>query len=218
MVQTMPVIEVADIPLVAGSNVFDRGSEAARIWQNMIDIISQQEGTESIYFGLQHENPNVAQLFIVWTGLEFHKRFQGRDIYQHMLKSLEPIMDGPPQLLHFKLGSRDHLASALMAPVTELATLYLPTETSSFHSDLGAFAKILIGYSEGFSYSFSIEDVEHKSLGAGVKGKACQLAIGWSSISAHLAFKHTDAFRKGLEYLKDARGSEIHHTTFRAAT
>jgi hypothetical protein len=60
----MPVTEVATIPLVAGPDVLERGSQAARIWQDMITTISQQEGCQYIYPGLQHESPNTAQLFI----------------------------------------------------------------------------------------------------------------------------------------------------------
>lgn len=60
----MPVIEVATIPLLAGSNVREQGSEAARIWQDMLTTISQQDGCQDIYYGLEHENPNTAQLFI----------------------------------------------------------------------------------------------------------------------------------------------------------
>lgn len=60
----MPVTEVATIPLSAGSNVRKQGSEASRIWQDMLAIISQQDGCQNIYPGLQHESPNTAQLFI----------------------------------------------------------------------------------------------------------------------------------------------------------
>jgi hypothetical protein len=60
----MPVTEAATLPLVAGSNVLERGSQAAGIWQDMIATISQQEGFQYIYSGLQHESPNAAQMFI----------------------------------------------------------------------------------------------------------------------------------------------------------
>jgi hypothetical protein len=60
----MPVTEAATLPLVAGSNVLERGSQAARIWQDMIATISQQQGFQYIYSGLQHESPNTAQMFI----------------------------------------------------------------------------------------------------------------------------------------------------------
>lgn len=60
----MPVTEIATIPLSAGSNVRKRGSEANRIWQDMLAIISGQDGCQNIYSGLQYESPNMAQLFI----------------------------------------------------------------------------------------------------------------------------------------------------------
>lgn len=58
----MPVTEVATIPLRA--NVLERGSQAARIWQDMITTISQQDGCQYIHAGLEHESPDTAQLFI----------------------------------------------------------------------------------------------------------------------------------------------------------
>jgi hypothetical protein len=137
-----------------------------------------------------------------------------------MLKSLEPILDGSPQLVHFELESPSDLAAAVSAPVTEIATIFLLKKTESFDDNLSSFAKILDENAEGFrgcAYSWILEDVQHESLGAGVSGRACIMAIGWSSISAHLAFKGTSAFQKGLELLSDARGSEIHHTIFSEA-
>lgn len=134
-----------------------------------------------------------------------------------MLKRLEPILAGSPQLVHFRLESPSDLAAAVSAPVTELATLYIPEKMSSFDDDMSSFAKILTEYAEGFlgsAFSWIMEDVEHESFGPGVKGRAAILAIGWSSISAHMTFKETSAFRKGLECFRDASGSEIYHTKF----
>lgn len=138
-------------------------------------------------------------------------------MYQQMLERLEPILGGSPQLVHFELKSPSDLAAAISAPVTELATLYLREKMSSFDDDMSSFAKILAERAEGFlgsAFSWIMEDVEHESFGPGVKGRAVVLAIGWSSISAHMTFKETSAFQKGLECFKDASGSEIHHTTF----
>ncbi|KAI4722840.1 hypothetical protein E4T48_00963 [Aureobasidium sp. EXF-10727] len=216
----MPVTEVATIPLVGGSHVFEQGSEAARIWQDMLTIISNQDGCQNVYSGLQHESLNTAQLFIVWDTIEHHQKFQNLSIYQQMLERLEPILDGSPQLVHFELKDPSDLASAVSAPVTELATLFLLEQKPSFDESLGSFANILHEHAEGFvgcSFSWIMEPVEHESFGSGVKGRACLLAIGWSSISAHMAFKETAAFQKGLEYFNDALGSEIHHTIFIAA-
>jgi hypothetical protein len=137
-----------------------------------------------------------------------------------MLKSLEPILDGSPQLVRFELESPSDLAAAVSAPVTEIATIFLLEKTKLFDGNLSSFAKILDEDAEGFTgcaHSWILEDVQHESLGAGVNGRACLMAIGWSSVSAHLAFKGTSAFQKGLELLSDARGSEIHHTIFSEA-
>ncbi|KAG9944403.1 hypothetical protein KCU85_g7948, partial [Aureobasidium melanogenum] len=213
----MPVTEIATIPLSAGSNVRKRGSEANRIWQDMLAIISGQDGCQNIYSGLQYESPNMAQLFIVWDTIEHHQRFQKLPVYGQMLQSLESILDGSPQLFHFELENLSDLTAAISASVTELATLFLPEMMPSFDDNLGSFAKILKEHAEGFlgcTYAWIMEDVEHESFGPGIKGRACILSIGWSSISAHTTFKETSAFKKGLELFKDATGSEIHHTTF----
>lgn len=134
-----------------------------------------------------------------------------------MLQSLRTILDGSPQLTHFELANPSDLTAAISAPVTELATLFLPEKMSSFDDNLGSFAKILKEHAEGFmgcTYSWIMEDVEHESFGPGIKGRACILSIGWSSISAHTAFKETSAFKQALGLFRDATGSEIHHTTF----
>lgn len=60
----MAVTEIATILLSTGSDVREQGSEAAGIWQDMLTTISQQDGYQKIYSGLQHEGPNTAQLFI----------------------------------------------------------------------------------------------------------------------------------------------------------
>ncbi|TIA35177.1 hypothetical protein D6C83_06723 [Aureobasidium pullulans] len=214
----MQAVEVATIKIKAGSNVFDRGSEAARIWRGMLDTISRQKGCQTLYSGQEHESPNIVQLLVVWDSVQSHKNFMDSPQYQPFLDTLSPLLAGQPQLVHFELKSAaDDLAAAVSAPVTELATIFLTEKTQSFYDNVGSFADILRDHTEGFlgiSYSWCIEDVEHECLGEGFKGKACILAIGWSSIDAHLAFKQTDAFRRGLEFLRGARGSEIHHTIF----
>lgn len=153
----------------------------------------------------------------VWDTIADHQRFQELPVYGQMLKTLKPVLDGSPQLVHFDLKSPGELSAATSAPVTEVATLFLPKKISSFNDKMSSFAKILNEHAEGFlgcAYSWIMEDVEHESFGPGIKGRAFLLAIGWSSISAHMAFKKTGAFQENLELFQDARASEIHHTTF----
>lgn len=63
-VPEMQAVEVATIKIKAGSNVFDRGSEAARIWRGMLDTISRQKGCQTLYSGQEHESPNIVQLLV----------------------------------------------------------------------------------------------------------------------------------------------------------
>lgn len=60
----MAVTEIATIPLSADANVREQGTEAAKIWQDMLTTISQQDGCQDVFSGLQHESPSTAQLFI----------------------------------------------------------------------------------------------------------------------------------------------------------
>ena len=153
----------------------------------------------------------------VWDTIADHQRFQELPVYTQMLKALGPVLGGSPQLVHVELKSPSDLTAAISAPVTELATLFLPKKMSSFDDNMSSFSKILTEHAEGFlgcAYSWIIEDVEHESFGPGIKGRACLLAIGWSSVTAHATFKKTVAFQENLELFQDARASEIHHTTF----
>ena len=60
----MPVTEIATLPLKIESDILKKGSDAAGIWQDMCDTISQQNGCQGLYFGMELESPRVAQLFV----------------------------------------------------------------------------------------------------------------------------------------------------------
>lgn len=132
-----------------------------------------------------------------------------------MLKSLEAILAGPPQLLHFNFNTTGDLKGSMTAPVTQLATFFLPDKSSAFDSNLHSFAQVLEENAEGFLgvvHGWSIEPVEHEGLGAGIKGRSCLLSIGWRSTGAHMAFKDTEAFQRCSRYWEEAKGVELHHT------
>lgn len=137
--------------------------------------------------------------------------------YGPMVKHLKQIMaEGEPQFIHYEFPSTGKLTSAFSAPVTELATFYLPSKTSSFQSNLENFAEVISSSNVsgflGVASGWSIEDVEHEGFGTGKKGKAVLLAIGWESIDAHMAFRETDTFRNVIGFAREEpKGAELHH-------
>lgn len=60
----MPVTEIATLPLKAESDILDTDSDAARIWRSMCETILRQNGCQGLYFGMEIECPDVAQLFV----------------------------------------------------------------------------------------------------------------------------------------------------------
>ena len=134
-----------------------------------------------------------------------------------MLESLKAILAGPPQLLDFDFEATGDLKGSISAPVTQLATFFLPDKSSAFDSNLRSFARVLKESAEGFVgvvHGWSIESVEHEGLSAGIRGRSCSLAIGWQSMEAHVAFKDTKAFQRCSRYWEEAKGVELHHTKF----
>lgn len=60
----MPTLEIATVPLVAGSDIGDPNNQAAAIIKETCDTIADQEGFQSLKFGMEVENPTVLQMFI----------------------------------------------------------------------------------------------------------------------------------------------------------
>lgn len=142
--------------------------------------------------------------------------------YGPMVKSLDAITSGPPSFVHYDFASMGKLTAALSAPVTELATFYLPSKTSTFQTNLEKFEKAASESGTngflGIATAWSIEDVEHEGFGEGKTGKSLLLAIGWESIDAHMAFRETDVFKDNIGLLRgEPKGVEVHHTTLQTA-
>ena len=56
------VTEVASLSLVAGTDV--RSGDAKRVWQESLKTVAAQKGCNSVFWGMQVENKDVAQLVI----------------------------------------------------------------------------------------------------------------------------------------------------------
>ena len=59
-----PTTEIATISLVSGSNIGDPDNDAAVVFKECGDIITQQEGYQKMDFGMGVENPTTLQLVI----------------------------------------------------------------------------------------------------------------------------------------------------------
>lgn len=60
----MATTEIATVPLVAGSEVGDPNNPAAKVIKDACDTLAQQDGMQSLQFGMEVENPSVLQMFI----------------------------------------------------------------------------------------------------------------------------------------------------------
>jgi hypothetical protein len=60
----MPTTEIATVPLVSGSDIGDPDNQAAAVIKEACDTLAQQDGFQSMQFGMEVENPTVLQMFI----------------------------------------------------------------------------------------------------------------------------------------------------------
>ena len=140
--------------------------------------------------------------------------------YGPMVKGLEAIFAGDPQFLHYDFPSAAKLAFALSAPVTELATFYLLSESHSWDENVKEFLNRTVDGADGLvggTSGWSLEDVEHDKFPTGEKGKAYLLAIGWESLEAHMAFRETDLFKNSISLLMgEPKSVELHHVAIQS--
>lgn len=136
-----------------------------------------------------------------------------------MLKDLESVMDGAPDLYHFTPTVGNQTA-AFSAPVNEIVTFYLPLDDTTFGPNMEKFCDILLKHGEGMVGvvgGYSVEEVEHEKL-EGKKGKKFLGAIGWQSVEAHMAYRETDAFKDNIQLLRTGPVAiEMHHTKLQQA-
>ena len=58
------MMEIYTLALVAGSDIEDPNSAAAKVLKECCDILASQEGMQQVWFGTEHENPGTLQLFL----------------------------------------------------------------------------------------------------------------------------------------------------------
>lgn len=131
--------------------------------------------------------------------------------------------DTTPSLHHVPFSPFPPTA-AFSAPVTEVVTFYFPSsvtteERGTFDDALKQFLEVMGREAEGFEghgAGWVEEELQHRSLadkeGETGTGKAFELVVGWQSIEAHMKYRDTEAFAKGIEGLRGAsKGVGLFH-------
>lgn len=70
-----PATEIGIIPLQAGINVEDPSSPARSVLEELLNTISNQPGSQEVYWGVEVENPTNARLLVDWGELDDHIKF-----------------------------------------------------------------------------------------------------------------------------------------------
>ncbi|EME40356.1 hypothetical protein DOTSEDRAFT_66151 [Dothistroma septosporum NZE10] len=212
----MPTTEILHCPLVAGSEIGNPDNHAAQIMKEVGDTLAQQDGVQQINFGMFVESPDTLQLFVNWDSLSAHQTFMAAAHYQPFLKRFLTIAGGSPSIAHAELKPDGALSKALAAPVTEVATFYFDSAPPGDALDNAQkFAKMVEdGKAQGVlgaAVGITHEEIERE----GVKGKGLVIAIGWTSVDAHMKFRETETFKENINLLRNgAKKIEMHHVAF----
>ncbi|KAF2685524.1 hypothetical protein K458DRAFT_416757 [Lentithecium fluviatile CBS 122367] len=215
-----PVTEIAYMPLVAGTDLTT--GDAKLIWDGMLKTIAAQPGCKSVYWGLQVENPDIAQLAIDWKSLEAHKTFERSETYPPFLAALKPILAGAPTIFHLTLSPPTPFSTPISAPTTECISLYFTSDhsTAAYDANWAAFvdtAGKVPSEAQGLAGGWGVEEHEYAKEGEqGGKKKFFGGFIGWPSVEAHMQFRKEEAFRGVVGHLRDGPvGIKVHHVHFR---
>ena len=138
----MPTTEIATLTLTPGSDIGDPNNAASATLNECGNVLVKQPGLLALRFGPQVEDSSKMQMFISecaclnllslpqlsnlrsdWESTQRHHDFMAGEDYPPFLEKMKTIMAGPPSFAHVDFDT-DGLASALKAPVTEVATFY----------------------------------------------------------------------------------------------
>jgi hypothetical protein len=134
-----------------------------------------------------------------------------------MLKKLEPLLAGPPQIYHMYLPDSAPISGPASAPVTECVTLYFEpsVDTATYDDHFAKFREEGEKHAteaQGLSGGWGEEEHDHEELG---KAKAFGAFVGWPSVEAHMKFRETEAFPEVVKHLRAGpKGSKMVHVTF----
>lgn len=108
---------------------------------------------------------------------------------------------------------RTPFATAAVAPIVEMLTLYFPSEIDQENVDatLLNFIQTIADNSKGFvgrTTGWVVEELEHDKVDG--KAKAYAVAIGWESLEAHIAYRETQTFKDEIVKVRAiAKGSVV---------
>lgn len=140
-----------------------------------------------------------------WDSIDAHTAFTRSSAYKPFSKHLSAILLDPPRYYHARFPRPfEHAAGAA---VTELATFHFDggADAAAFEGNAARFAETLTSSAAGLrdvSMGWAVEEVEHPELQGG-KGKAFVLAIGWTGVDAHMAYRETEAFKDSVHLLRE---------------
>ncbi|KAL4870247.1 hypothetical protein BDV12DRAFT_166453 [Aspergillus spectabilis] len=180
--------------------------------QEVIAILSRQEGFRLFKWGKWEEDENKIQLFINWTDISFHQKFIESPDYPVLFALLGPIIAAEPAIIHAHFDEAT-INKILSDPVVELATFYSIRDGFAEAID----KTLSVGAQSPACLSYTRADVvEELSLPeGGEKVKAHYAAISWKSIEERWkATEREDVRQAGRVILGNIGGYEVHHVRF----
>lgn len=118
-------------------------------------------------------------------------------------------MSRPVQMRHAEF--RAPMATAAVAPIVEMLTLYFPNNVDQTNVDttLINFIQTVVDNAKGFvgyTTGWVVEELEHENIEG--KARAYAVAIGWESLEAHMGYRDTQTFKDDIVKVRAiAKGS-----------
>lgn len=164
----MPTIEIVTFP-PSDSFVTDPYN-----FREPLTILAKAKGLIDIYYGFQHENKQVAYLFIVWETHEDHLNFFHHPQFSRLVTFGEESAAGPQDIKHVEFDA-DALVS-LNAPVVEIVFLTPKVSMDEYNVAISALRESLLTSETCHAVSWG----EFKE-----KKGDFMMVIGWDSVKAH---------------------------------
>ncbi|KAI1416749.1 hypothetical protein F5Y13DRAFT_100192 [Hypoxylon sp. FL1857] len=231
-----PVTEVAILPIKPDADA----ATVSSILDTNIATLLAQPGCLRVRSSRVHEEPHKLRLFADWESLELHRAFGAKpDQTGPFLQRMGTIIDAaaagpgprkPPYHVEFAPFPPVALngtavtggATASKGPVTEILTMYFPSDVSEGMRDATAqttreFVRKLGAFADGFTgetaVGWSVEtDVDYK----GEPHRALVTVIGWTSVDEHMKVREHPEFAKIIPMirgLEGVKGMEMVHVT-----
>ncbi|KAI9673972.1 MAG: hypothetical protein M1817_002178 [Caeruleum heppii] len=224
----MTVTEICYFPVSPTTTIDDISSPAGQIWLDLLDTVRGEWACRKLHWGRQAEDKEMVVLMIEWVTLATFKQFRistgYESFYESMSEDFNSVFDDPTTVIHVPLTPSISLTAQptttagtpqpdpFTAPIIELVTFYFPRSISpSAQKDFSAlfqsFVAILRDENVPGSHgevSGWVEDGIHYEGQEEEKERAFVAVLGWDSIEAHMRFRDTEAFKRGIKGLREA--------------